>query len=112
MELDAVRHWALSLPEATEEPHFDMSSFRIGGKIFATVAPEGSTLNVFVDESEIRAFVAASPSVFEELWWGRKLRGVRVNLSAASEAEVFELLEGAWRRKAPKRLIAARDAQQ
>jgi hypothetical protein len=111
MDVDALRKLALSLPEATEEPHFDMPSFRVRGKIFATVPAEGMTLHLFVDEPEIRASVAAHPSAFEELWWGKKLRGVRVNLKPAIEAEVFELLEEAWRRKAPKRLVAAHDAQ-
>ena len=36
---ERVREFALSLPGATEEPHFDMSSFRVQGKIFATVPP-------------------------------------------------------------------------
>jgi hypothetical protein len=36
-----VRRLALSLPETTEEPHHDMTSFRVGGKIFATVTPRG-----------------------------------------------------------------------
>jgi predicted DNA-binding protein (MmcQ/YjbR family) len=32
-----AREFALSLPGTSEEPHFDMSSFRVKGKIFATV---------------------------------------------------------------------------
>lgn len=31
-----LRKIALSLPEATEEPHFEKTSFRVGKKIFAT----------------------------------------------------------------------------
>ena len=45
-----MRAFALSLPATTEEPHFDMSSFRVRGKIFATVPPDGEHLHVFVDE--------------------------------------------------------------
>ena len=36
-----VRRLALAQPEATEEPHFHLSSFRVQGKIFATVARDG-----------------------------------------------------------------------
>ena len=32
-----VRKLALSLPESTEQPHHDMTSFRVRGKIFAMV---------------------------------------------------------------------------
>ncbi|MGH3621598.1 MAG: hypothetical protein ACRDQ5_07385 [Sciscionella sp.] len=37
LTVEDARRFALSLPEATEQPHFEMSSFRVRGKIFATV---------------------------------------------------------------------------
>ena len=111
MRLQEARRFALSLPEASEEPHFDLSSFRVRGKIFATVPPDEAHLHVFVEEGEARATVAEDPAAFEELWWGKQLRGVRVNLADAYAARVCELLEESWRRKAPKRLAAARDSR-
>jgi hypothetical protein len=108
--LDEARRYCLSLPDATEEPHFDMSSFRVRRKIFATATPDGDRLHVFVDEGETAAAVADDPTAFEELWRGKQQRGVRVNLAAADAGRVFELLEDSWRRKAPKRLVDARDA--
>jgi hypothetical protein len=110
MNLKDARTFALSLPEATEEPHFEMSSFRVRGKLFATVPPDGDHLHIFIDEHETRGVVAGAPLAFEELWWGRRLCGVRVNLEAAGEETVFELLEESWRRKAPRRVVAAFDA--
>jgi hypothetical protein len=104
--LEHARRFALSLPEATEEPHFDMSSFRVRGKIFATVPPDEAHLHVFVDEPEIAASVAENPAAFEPLRWGERVRGLRIDLGAAPEDRVAELLEQSWRRKAPKRLIA------
>ena len=109
MRLAEARKFALSLPEATEEPHFEKSSFRVRGKIFATVPEDQKHLNVFVDEHESRASVADDPSAFEELHWGVKLAGVRVTLANADSARVRELLEEAWRRKAPKRLVQVLD---
>lgn len=111
MKLEEARRFALSLPEATEEPHFEMSSFRVRGKIFATVPSDGEYLHVFVDEAEAHASVTEDPSAFEELWWGRRLSGVRVNLRVAAAKAVFELLEESWRRKAPKRVVTAFDAE-
>lgn len=110
MELEEARRCALSLPETTEEPHFDKASFRVRGKIFATVPPDEQHLHVLVDEQEARAVVAEDGAAFEELWWGKRLKGVRVSLSAAPPERVVELLEEAWRRKAPKRVVAAFDA--
>ena len=69
-------------------------------------------LTVTVDEHETRASVAEDPSAFEELWWGKRLGGVRVNLRAADPQWVFELLEESWRRKAPKRVAMAFDTNQ
>jgi hypothetical protein len=105
-DLAQARGFALSLPGATEEPHFDMASFRVRGKIFATVPPDGTRLHVFVDEAEVEACVAEEPGAFQPLLWGKR---VRVVLAAASDDRVRELLAEAWRRKAPKRLVADYD---
>jgi hypothetical protein len=111
VRINEVRRFALSLPEATEEPHFEKTSFRVGGKIFATMTPEAKQLNVFVDDSETHAVVADDPRVFQELWWGKSLRGVRVDLPRAEAERVSELLEEAWRRKAKTRLVRELDAR-
>ncbi len=102
--MDGAQAFALSLPEATEAPHFEKASFRVRGKIFATVPDDGAHLHIFVDEHAIRSWVAEDPEAFEELWWGKSLCGVRVRLAAADPESVKELLEAAWRRKAPKAL--------
>lgn len=105
MDLDDARRLALALPDAHEEPHFERTSFRVGTKIFASAETDpGTHLHVFVDEHETRALVAADPATYAELWWGKRLSGVRVTLASADEAELGEILADAWRRKAPKRL--------
>jgi hypothetical protein len=105
MDEAGARAAALSLPEAVEHDHHGSPSFRVGGKIFATL-PDPDHLNVMVEEEEIRAAVAENPSVCEEQWWGRRLAAVRVDLTAADEALVSELLIDAWLRKAPRSLHA------
>jgi len=107
MKLAEVRRFALSLPEATEEPHFDLASFRVKGKIFATVPPEEKHLHVFVDGPVLDVLPAAQPKAYEKLFWGKRLAGLRVTLAAAKPADVEELLRSAWRRRAPKKLAAA-----
>ena len=114
-DLSQVRAFALSLPGTTEEPHFDMTSFRVKGKIFATAPADETRLHIFVDETEIAAAVAEEdgadlPRVFEPLLWGQRVRGLRVLLAAAPDDRVRELLADAWRRKAGKRLVAEFDA--
>lgn len=112
MKLEQARRHALSLPETTEEPHFELWSFRVKGKIFATVPADGNHLRIFIDESEARSIAAADPAAFEELWWGKRLCGVEVDLRRAQPDVIFALLNDAWRRKAPKRLTNVHGAAQ
>jgi hypothetical protein len=107
LKLSAVRRFALSLPETTEEPHFDFSSFRVRGKIFVTVPPPGKYIHVFVDDLERERALALAPDWTEKLWWGKKVVGLRVHLSAARPALVDEWVRNAWARKAPKRIVSA-----
>jgi hypothetical protein len=92
------------MPEAIEQDHWGNPSFRIRGRIFAT-APDDSHLNVMIDPFDVDAAVRAEPESCEELWWGKQLSGVRVSLRQAPPALVKALVEAAWRRKAPKRLL-------
>jgi hypothetical protein len=109
MKIKAVRTFALSLPETSEEPHFHYSSFRVKGKIFATVPPGDEFVNVMLSEHDARAAAAEDPKACAALPWGKKIAGVQVTLAHAEPAHVRELLEDAWRAKAPKTVVAAFD---
>jgi hypothetical protein len=50
--------------------------------------------------------VSENPESCEELWWGKKLSGVRVSMQGAQPVMLKALIEAAWRRKAPKRLLS------
>jgi hypothetical protein len=106
VNLEQVRKYALSLPEASEQPHFDATSFRVQGKIFATAPAGGSELNVFVDETERLPLIATEPGTYAPLHWGAKVVGVKVTLATAQSGTVRRLLFEGWKRKAPKRLAA------
>jgi hypothetical protein len=107
MKFQQAREYALSLPEAAEVPHFDLTSFRVRGKIFATSPPGGFDLRIFVDEDLRAPLIAANPDAYEPLVWGSKVVGVRVTLARAHAETVCRLLLASWTRKAPKRLAAA-----
>ena len=103
-----ARRIALALPEAVEQDHHGRPSFRVAGRIFATLWDEEHT-NVMLDEDGIRTAAQAHPDVCEELRWGRRLAAVRVNLRRADVPLVAELYEDAWEGKAPKRLVRERE---
>ena len=96
---DVRRRLALALPESTEAPHHAMTSFRVAQKIFATMPPEGDRVHIFVGPDEVAASWCRVPGVVEELWWGKKLSGCRVNLAGANRTMVRELLIESWRRQ-------------
>jgi hypothetical protein len=104
--LEDVRRFALSLPETTEEPHHERTSFRVRGKIFASALPDGDSCNVLLDEPDARAAVFEDADVFGELWWGKRLVGVNVDLASADPTRMEELLTEAWLRRAPRALAA------
>ena len=106
MTPDQLRALALALPGVTEADHHGRASFRVEGKVVATVPEEGA-VNVMVGEDEARALAEEHPGSCELLWWGRRLSGVRVELSRAPPEIVAELLQEAWHRCASARLRAA-----
>ena len=107
MKLVQVRRHALSLPEATEEPHFQYSSFRVRGKIFVTVPPDEKHIHVFVGEEQREPALAMYPKFLDKLTWGAKVVGLRVTLGPAAPSIVNRLVNLAWQHKAPKSLAKA-----
>jgi hypothetical protein len=107
---EQARSLALGLPETIERDHHGRPSFRVAGKIFATLWDEGH-LNVMLDEGGILTAAQSEPEACTEFWWGKRLRVVRVNIARVDPARLVDLLADAWERKAPAQPAAdhARD---
>jgi hypothetical protein len=100
------RRLALSMPEAAEGAHFGNADFRVGGKIFATLALEKEGFGVLLLSPEEQAgMVEDAPEVFSPVpgGWGRK-GSTRVCLAAVAPDVLAAALRTAWRKRAPKRL--------
>ena len=95
---DDARRIALALTDAVERDHHGRPSFRVGGRIFATLWDEGH-MNVMLDEPGIRTAVESRPETCQEVWWGKRLAAVRVDLALADEELLRELLSDAWEGK-------------
>lgn len=100
-----ARDYALSLPETTEAPHHHFGSFRVAGKIFVTIPPGETHLHVFVSEVDREQALALYPDCAEKLFWGDKVCGLRILLSAAAVKVVKTLILQAWRHKASKKVL-------
>ena len=105
---DEVRRIALALPEAVEQDHHGRPSFRVGGKIFATLWDDRH-LNVMLDEPgsspPCRPGRACAPSAGGGSAWPRSR-----STSRASAELMAELLADAFEHKAPRRLVDKRPA--
>lgn len=106
-----IRRLALALPEVVEQDHHGRPSFRVAGRIFATLWDE-QHMNVMLDEPGIRTAVQTNPMSCQEFWWGRRLAAVRVRLPTADVALASELLADAWEQKAPTSLLKRLNSQQ
>jgi hypothetical protein len=109
---DELRQAALSLPEAEERETWGHPTFRVRGKMFAALADDGSQASVKATRQEQEALVAADPETFGVPAYVGRHGWVSIRLATVDPVEVRELLEEAWRRTAPKGLVAAFDAGQ
>jgi hypothetical protein len=101
---EQARQFALALPDAVEQDHHGRPSFRVAGKIFATQWDDDH-MNVMLDEGGILTALHDHPETCEEVWWGKRLAAVRVNLRRVDAELLANLLADAWERKAPRRLL-------
>jgi hypothetical protein len=103
LTLEEARRLALSLPDTVEQDHHGRPSFRVGGRIFATLW-DADHMNVMLDEPGILTAVQSHPDRCAEVHWGKRLAAVRVTLSAADPGLLSDLLADAWEHKAPQRV--------
>jgi hypothetical protein len=105
----ALQRFALSLPDAHEEPHFERTSFRVGKKIFATMTPDGEEAMVKVPAPDgVQVLLSMSPDVFfSHGTWTTRNGALGVRLAKVNATLMQELLMDAWKLVAPKRAVAA-----
>jgi hypothetical protein len=98
-----------ALPEGEEVfvAEWGHPTFRVRGKMFASGAEGYPTMTVKASREEQAELVAARPETFAVAPYVGRYGWVEVRLSDVDEAELRELLMEAWRRTAPKRLVAA-----
>jgi predicted DNA-binding protein (MmcQ/YjbR family) len=100
------RALALSLPEAVEAPHFEATSFRVRGKIFATLGEgAGAVLKLppHIQEAVVQSDADTAGPVAG--YWGRQ-GWTRIDYGRMESARLADLLRLAWRQVAPKKLHA------
>ena len=99
---DEARALALALDDAFEADHHGRPSFRVNGKIFATLW-DAEHMNVMLEHDGILTAVQAHPDCCAERWWGKRLSAVSVDLTRVARPVLADLLADAWERRAAAR---------
>lgn len=106
-DAEDVRRIALALPDTTEKIAWSMPTFRVAGKMFATLPEDETSIAVRCPKEERDELVLAEPDKF---WIAEHEAGfawVRVRLKALDEDELGDILADSWRQAAPTRLLDA-----
>jgi hypothetical protein len=104
MDADDFRRIALSLEGAEESSHMGKPDFRVGGRIFATLASADQGYgNLMLTPEQQAAFVQELPEVFVPIagGWGR-MGMTHIRLAAAKEEVLAGALCSAWKLRLEK----------
>jgi hypothetical protein len=100
------------LPEVEEGIWFRTPCLKVRKKSFCRMKEDGETLVIrVVDLEDKEALLRADPEVYFTTRHYDGYPYVLVRLAAADPVELRDLVEDAWRLVAPKRLVAAYDAE-
>jgi hypothetical protein len=110
MTVKDFRRIALSLPGAEEGAHMGAADFRVGGRIFATLASQKLGYgNLMLAPQQQAEFVAEQPELFLPVagGWGR-MGATHIRLAAAAEDVLEGALRAAWKTRVDKNTAATR----
>jgi len=103
--IDILRKLALSFPEATEEPHFEKTSFRIKKKIFATYDEKLKRACIKLSEIDQDVFSSSDKAIMYPLdnKWGKQ-GWTLIEMEKVHKDLFIDALTTAYCEVAPKKL--------
>ena len=116
LTIDELRAFCLSLPETHEQEtwgdaeHAGDVTFRVRGKIYLITGPEGGSASIRTDRDQQADLLAAFPDAVSSAPYVGRFGWVSVRLDALDPSIVRDVIVSAWRRTAPKAVVATFDA--
>jgi hypothetical protein len=111
LDWDDVLAIGTRFPEVEEGLCFGTPALRVRGKFMCRLRTDPDALVVrVIDRADAEALLLGRPEVFFTTPHYDGHAYVLVRLDVVGEEELAELLEDAWRLRAPKRALAAYDA--
>ncbi|HEV8148447.1 MAG TPA: MmcQ/YjbR family DNA-binding protein [Bryobacteraceae bacterium] len=104
------RRIALSLPGAEEGSHMGAPDFRVGGRIFATLASQKQGYgNLMLTPEQQASFIGELPEIFVPIagGWGR-MGMTHIRLAAANEDVLTGALRTAWKERVDRNAKTSR----
>lgn len=106
---DTVRELARQLPGVEESSSYGTPALKVRGKLFVRLKEDGETIVLRTDAFERAHLLQSAPQTFCITDHYRDYPWVLVRLPTVALGQLRELLEDAWRRVAPKRLVDVHD---
>jgi predicted DNA-binding protein (MmcQ/YjbR family) len=112
MTIDELRAFCLSLPGAHEKEtwgdaeHAGDVTFRVKDKIFVITGETGGSASIRTSREQQAELLDTFPDVFRSAPYVGRFGWVVADLDTADDDLLRGIIEGAWRRTAPKALVA------
>jgi len=102
-----LRSWLAQLPEFEERETWGQPTFRVRSKMFGLADDETRVATFKATPEEQAALLEQDPGTFSYARYVGKHGWVRIDLSRVDPQQCHEIVVEAWRRTAPKRVVAA-----
>lgn len=108
MRFEQFRRLCLSMPESEERETWGEPTFRVRDRIFAMGSLDGKFVSLKASLDDQSGLVAMDPKTFSVAAYTGRYGWVRVRLAGLGSDLGVRLVTDAWKRTAPRRLVAAR----
>jgi hypothetical protein len=105
--MTTLRGWLAELPGFEERETWGQPTFRVRGRMFGTADEESRAATFKATPEEQAALLEQDPRTFTYARYVGKHGWVRVDLARVDPGQLHEIVVEAWRRTAPKRVVAA-----
>jgi hypothetical protein len=107
-----LKDWVLALPGTSEVyvERWAEHTLRCRDKVIVIGDPTSTFASVKASVEDQAELLASAPGTYEKAAYVGRYGWVRVNLKKAGVKELRRVVEDAWRRTAPKRVVKAYDS--
>ena len=115
MTIDELRAFCMSLPGTHEKEtwgdaeHAGDVTFRVKDRIYLITGPDGGGASIRTTMDQQAELLDTFPGVFRAAPYVGRFGWVSVEMAAVDDELLRGIIEGAWRRTAPKAVVRAYD---